>query len=257
MADPANPEPNASPEVQVDFVLAVGPGRLNASVRVPAGHVTLTQILPALQSLSSNIMASTTQQVEAEGHKVSCRAGCGACCRQLVPLSIFEAEALADWIRTLPQEQQDHLAERFHRALLALRDAGMIERLNPETWVGEEEMAALALDYFLQRVACPFLVDESCSIHPIRPLICREYLVTSPAEFCVMPTRDKVVGVPVPVKLSKLMFRLGAAVEDGRSGWIPLVFLLAWMQARIRPGDAIQGAGPELLHEMVKRLAAG
>ena len=64
--------------------------------------------------------------------------------------------------------------------------------------------------------------------------------------------RPRLIG-----QIQKLMFRLGAAVEDGRSGWIPLVFLFAWMQARIRPGDAIQGAGPELLHEMVKRLAAG
>jgi Fe-S-cluster containining protein len=36
---------------------------------------------------------------------------------------------------------------------------------------------------------CPFLEDESCSIHPDRPLVCREYLVTSPAELCAGPRR--------------------------------------------------------------------
>jgi Fe-S-cluster containining protein len=246
------------PEVQVDFTLAVGPGRLNASVNVPSGLVTLTQILPALQSLSSNIMASTTQLVEAEGLKVSCRAGCGACCRQLVALSIFEAEALADWIRTLPQEQQEALEQRFDAALIALREKGLLERLDPERWaMDSEEMTTLAIDYLHARVACPFLVDESCSIHPIRPLICREYLVTSPAEFCVDPSRDKVAGVPVPVRLSRVMIKIGAQLEGGRCGWIPLVFLFAWMRGGRHPGDAIRGDGPELLYEVVKRLTAG
>jgi Fe-S-cluster containining protein len=244
------------PEVQVDFTLAVGPGRLNASVVVPKGSVTLTQILPALQSLSSNIMGSISGLVEAEGLKVSCRAGCGACCRQLVAVSIFEAEALAEWIRTLPQEQQDALERRFDAALIALRDKGLLERLDPDTWgEGSGEMTELAVDYLFARVACPFLVDESCSIHPIRPLICREYLVTSPAEFCVDPTRDNVSGVPVPVKLSRVMFKIGRDLEGGRCGWIPLVFLFAWMKAGRRPGDAIRGDGPELLYEVVKRLA--
>jgi hypothetical protein len=57
------------------------------------------------------------------------------------------------------------------------------------------------------------------------------------------------------VKLSTVMFRIGAQVEGGRRGWIPLVFLFAWMKAGLKPGDAIQGAGPELLYEVVKRLA--
>ncbi|HEY5241787.1 MAG TPA: YkgJ family cysteine cluster protein [Polyangiaceae bacterium] len=30
-----------------------------------------------------------------------------------------------------------------------------------------------------ETVSCPFLEEESCSIHPDRPPICREYLVTS------------------------------------------------------------------------------
>jgi hypothetical protein len=176
----------------------------------------------------------------------------------MVPLSIFEAEALADWIRTLPQERQDELARRFDAALIALQNGGMLERIQLEIWEEGNEKAAstLALDYLKQRVACPFLENESCSIHPIRPLICREYLVTSPAEFCVLPTREKVVVVPVPVKLSTVIFRMGAQVEGGPRGWIPLVFLFAWMQAGARPGGAVRGDGPEVLYEVVRRLVA-
>src|SRR5665213_1134904 len=98
-----------SPTVQVGFSLDVGPGRLDASAVVPAGETNLTQLLPVLQDLSSSIIGSAVQIAESEGYSVSCRAGCAACCRQLIPLSIFEAELLAGWISTLPPSARPSL----------------------------------------------------------------------------------------------------------------------------------------------------
>jgi Fe-S-cluster containining protein len=251
---------DASPDpvVQVDFTLKVGTGRLDASLQVPAGNVTLTQLLPVLQTLTSSVVDSAVEIANSEGYQVSCKAGCGACCRQLVPLSIFEAEYLSQWIRTLPSEERHAIEVRFDAALMALRDSGILARLTqPFTWEEtNEEARALVVDYLQQRVACPFLVDESCSIHPIRPLICREYLVTSPAEFCVNPTRETVKGVPIPLKMSTVLFQLGGMVEQRSNGWIPLVFLFAWMKGDSHPGEVIAGPGPELLHEFVKRIKA-
>ncbi len=246
----------ALPHVQVDFTLAVGSGRLEASLPVPSGHITLVQLLPALQTLTSSIVDSAVEVVNREGYQVSCRAGCGACCRQLVPLSIFEAESLAAWIRTLPQARQQELEARFHATLLTLRDKGLLERMDPALW--DEDTAQtqqLALDYLAARVACPFLVDESCSIHPIRPLICREYLVTSPPQHCADPMAGQVVAIPMPLKPSTVLFKLGELVEKAPPGWIPLVFLLVWMRSNAHPGDAIAGPGPEILYEFVKRLS--
>jgi Fe-S-cluster containining protein len=246
---------SSSATVQVDFSLAIGPGRLDASLDVPAGEVTLTQLLPVLQTLSSNIIDSTVRVVNEEGYTVSCRAGCGACCRQMVPLSVFEAEGLAAWVRSLPPEQQAALEQRFDAVLLELRGTGILARMDPALWVdGSDEAKTLAIDYLAQYVACPFLVEESCSIHPIRPFACREYLVTSPAEFCRNPATNAVVGIPMPVKLSTMMYKLGAIVEKDNRGWIPLVFLFAWMKSGAEPGRAIAGPGPEVLYEVVKRL---
>lgn len=250
-------EVSGLPHVQVDFTLAVGAGRLEASLPVPSGHITLVQLLPALQTLTSSIVEAAVQIVNAEGYQVSCRAGCGACCRQLVPLGIFEAESLAQWIRTLPVEQQQALEARFHAVLIELRDKGLLSRMDPALW--DEDTAPtqqLAVDYLAAKVACPFLVEESCGIHPIRPLICREYLVTSPPEFCAEPMEHQVVGIPMPLKPSAVLFKLGEQVEKTPPGWIPLPFLFAWMRSNARPGDAIAGPGPEILYEFVKRLAA-
>jgi Fe-S-cluster containining protein len=248
-------ETATSGTVQVDFTLAIGERRMKASVPVPAGRTTVTELLPILQAVTSRITAEVTLEVQAAGQQVSCRAGCGACCRQLVPLSLFEAEALAAWIRSLPQAQQQPLAGRFHAALLALRDAGILDRLSPEMWEeGSEAAKILVVDYLSARVPCPFLVEESCSIHPIRPLICREYMVTSPPEYCVDPVGSKVSGVRMPVKLSKALHRLGANLENEGTGWIPLVFLFHWMRSGSEPGQRIAGPGPQVLREIFAAL---
>jgi Fe-S-cluster containining protein len=241
--------------VTVEFAIGVLDGQFNASAKVPVGRTNLTQILPVIQSLDSSFIDGVSAQVARLGRTVSCKAGCGACCRQMVPLSIFEAEALTGWIRTLPEERRQELAQRFHQALLRLAAAGLIDRLVEEDWFAETESARLmALDYFHAGVPCPFLEDESCSIYPIRPLICREYLVTSPAEFCSAPSANTVVPIRLPLYFSRVLNRIGAEVERSPRGWIPLLFLFAWMESGARPGEAVAGTGPQVLYEFVKRL---
>ncbi len=242
--------------ITVEFTVGIGDGHFNASATVPAGQTNLTQILPVLQSLDSSFIDGVAAQYADAGLHVSCKAGCGACCRQMVPLSIFEAEALAGWIRTLPEPHQQELARRFDQSLRKLASAGLIDRMVTEDWLAETESARkLALDYLYQRVPCPFLEDESCSIHPIRPLICREYLVTSPPEHCADPAKLGVEPVRMPLNFSRVLVRMGAEVEHDRRGWIPLLFLFAWMESGARPGEAVAGEGPQVLYEFVKRLS--
>jgi Fe-S-cluster containining protein len=249
---------NSAETVIVDFTVGIGDGEFKATAIVPAGQTNLTQILPVLQSLDSSLIDGVTAQLAANGRIVSCKAGCGACCRQMVPLTIFEAEALATWIRTLPQARQQELAERFHQALLKISAAGLIDRMVDETWLADNDTARkLALDYLYARVPCPFLEDESCSIHPTRPLVCREYLVTSAPEHCYDPATLQVDPVELPIRLSRILNAMGAELEHETRGWIPLLFLFAWMKADAHPGEAVSGHGPQVLYEFVKRVDQG
>jgi Fe-S-cluster containining protein len=237
--------------------LPVGGISLQASVQVPGGRTTLTQLLPIIQNLEETIISKAGEEARAAGRPISCRAGCGACCRQMVPVSVFEAEALTEWLRTLPQDQFAALQERFHRALLALRDAGVIDSILDGRWVlGEERATQLAIDYFHAGVPCPFLEDESCSIHPIRPLSCREYLVTSPPQLCRDPSVHDVTGVQLPLRLSRALFAFGEQMEQDRRGWIPLVFLFAWAKSGAKPGDWVSGTGAEVLKAFLEQVAA-
>jgi len=241
--------------VTVEFALSLGEDKIGMSAAVPAGQTNLTQILPVIRGLDDSLIAGIASQLSQAGRPVSCKAGCGACCRQMVPLSIFEAEAMAGWIGTLPEEQQKALEQRFSDALRKLAAAGLIDRMVNEDWLAETEAARqLALDYLYQRVACPFLVDESCSIHPNRPLICREYLVTSPAEHCYDPGTLKATPVPLPFNFSSTLNRIGAQLENDSRGWIPLLFLFAWMKAGAHPGQHVSGDGPDVLYEFVTNV---
>ena len=246
----------AGETVEVSFTLAVGALGMNASVQVPAGEVNLTQLLPVLQELTNDIVGGVVEVVKSQGRDVSCRAGCGACCRQMVPLSLFEAEALGEWMGTLAPERQEELQGRFRVALEQLEERGILAKMGPQLWrTGEDEGEAFGLEYLRARVACPFLENESCGIHPIRPLICREYLVTSPPEYCGIPVPEKVDRIAMPVKPSNGLFHLGAKVEKYARGWIPLVFLVEWMKNSDRPGKAISGAGPDVLFSFLRELS--
>jgi Fe-S-cluster containining protein len=243
--------------VSVEFSVRIGDGKFTATAVVPAGKTNLTQILPVLQSLDDSLIAGVSSQLAEAGHPISCKAGCGACCRQMVPISIFEAEALAAWIRTLPEARQRELAGRFHQALLKLAAAGLVDRMvNEDLLANTEATRQMGLDYFYQRIPCPFLEDESCSIHPIRPLICREYLVSSAPEHCADPAALRTEHVLLPLYLSRVLNTIGAELEQSIRYSIPLLFLFAWMKGDAHPGDRIAGAGPQVLHEFLKRIGA-
>jgi len=162
-------------------------------VEVPVGPRKLTDLLPVTRALSDELTAAAIASEEAAGRKISCRAGCGACCRQLVVISVVEAQGLAELVAKLPAERQATIRARFAAAVRRLEEAGLLDRAAPPGQrnlvarnVGSVEASVqdLARRYFAQRVACPFLENESCTIYAERPSVCREYHVTSPAERC-------------------------------------------------------------------------
>jgi hypothetical protein len=75
-------------------------------VTVKLGKRVPLDLLPAARELTMQVTAVAVEQARAKGLEISCKAGCGVCCRQLVPISIVEAQLLADLVAALPPEQQ-------------------------------------------------------------------------------------------------------------------------------------------------------
>ncbi len=247
--------PVLSSPVQVSFSLQIGESTLNASLPVPAGKTTLTALLPILQDFDSSMIDHVVDEAAKAGHPISCRAGCGACCRQMVPLSIFEAESLGQWFNTLPTERQAELEARFRSGLMKLREAGILDKIMDQSWGADDKsFVQMAVDYFHASVPCPFLENESCSIHPMRPLICREYLVTSPAELCQDPSIHQISAIHLPLMPSQSLYKIGQELTHDMRGWMPLIFLLAWSKRGVKPGEYYSGTGQEVLRIFMEHL---
>ena len=226
-------------------VLRINGERLPLELTVPKGPVTVETLLPILRGFSSLFSERAATRSAAEGRPISCRAGCGACCRQLVPLSPSEARALARLVDTLPEPRRSTIRSRFDEALHKLEVAGLLSRMGTRT---PEERSALGKAYFQQGIACPFLENESCSIHPDRPMACREYLVTSPAENCRTPSADKIEKVVLEAD------PLPALVQVEAGGWVALILALRFRDDIAEPPG--KRDAPTILREVVDKLVA-
>ena len=84
-----------------------------------------------------------------------------------------------------------------------MQKVGLLDEL--EQWwctdKGQFNDRAVSKTYFSEQIACPFLEDESCSIYPVRPSICREYIVYSPPEYCVDPFTNSIERLHLSVCL--------------------------------------------------------
>jgi Fe-S-cluster containining protein len=137
---------------------------------------------------------------------LACRQGCAHCCHQPVETDPLTVLNVADYI-------QRHFSSSA-RTLLAIR---LLER----------EKALMDVPYFERmnrRMPCPLLVDGSCSIYPVRPLVCRSFNSTD-AEACKRAifeagTLDDIPSWALPWDLGRLLDRAlkEAADDSGRAG---------------------------------------
>jgi Fe-S-cluster containining protein len=238
------------------FALNVGDASIEVEAQLPEGLVAPVVLLPVLQKLSNSLSELTVRRADRMGEKLSCCAGCGACCRQAVPISPVEARAIAEWLDEQPQERQSVLRERFRQASAKLEDAGIAQEIRePGNGQGREAMHALGLRYFALGIACPFLEEERCTIHEIRPLRCREYLVVSPAEHCAHPETKEIVGIKPQVLLSQILARWDTNGDARPHELILLTLLDEWIAKHPADQDCARRTSPELLQEFLHAFA--
>jgi Fe-S-cluster containining protein len=253
MAEDSVAQDSVVPEyLTANVEMNLGGERFQLAATVPSAVVGGDTLLPILYTLSGALEAQALKKIESEGKHVSCRQGCGACCRQLVPISEIEARRLADVVGELPEPRRAAVRGRFASTVVALEEAGLLDILRHPERITDAERVPLGLAYFRLGLPCPFLESESCSIHPDRPLACREYLVTSPATNCASPSKDNIEQVDLPVQLSKILPRLDDPTAS-KSPWVALV--LALEVAEAGPDRSARRSGPEWMRLLFERLA--
>lgn len=256
MAEVLPATPDAAPEmVTADVELKTADWRMSTRVTVPKGRIPLRQVLPLAQALTDAVVDVAIRASEQRGAPISCKKGCGACCRQLVPITETEAHELRDLVENMPEPRRSVIRARFADARRRLEAAGLLPALEqPQGWE-QPDFRALGLDYFRQAIACPFLEDESCSIYADRPVTCRDYVVTSAAENCARPTAETVHSVAMPVKVMWALARLDPVPPGARYvRWVPLILAPSWAEAH--PEEPEPRPGPDWLRDLFHHLSA-
>ncbi len=230
--------------------LTVFGGTLRASIPVTTQPVRSQDMLPAFQAVAEAVIHLSVVAVEKQGRSISCRAGCGACCRQFVPISETEARVLIDLVNAMPEPRRGEMMERFAAAAREIDRAGLRDPLLAPESQPAERLKRVGMEYFALGIACPFLEEEFCSIHPLRPIICREYLVTSPPENC--STLKDVDGVPVPYHASLAACRLDEAPSQTLVRTVPLTMIFEW--AKTAAPEPAPRPGTDLMREFLRYL---
>ncbi len=234
--DPAAPIDTEIARIHLDML-----GELRVfPVLIRLGRRSLPDLLPPARELTEQAAAVAIARARGRGEQITCRAGCGACCRQLVAISVVEALALAELVAELPPARQERVRARFSDAARRLESAGLLDAGAPRgqrvlmidaAGDRQTQVDALARRYFAEQIPCSFLEDESCTIHPDRPVVCREYHVTSPAAACADLYGGEVVSVQPPLHVGDALARVAARVAGTPPTTIPLVLALEWVEA--------------------------
>ncbi len=127
----------------------------------------------------------------------TCSVGCAHCCRLEIPMTRPEGETLVAWlVEHKTPEELDAIRARLH-AWLAWYRGG---------YVAEIAAGATRVDTFFRHApSCALLVDHRCTAYPVRPVTCRNHLVSSPVSVC-----DPAVGTGD----SEVMTTVAAATYD-------------------------------------------
>ncbi len=228
-------------------------GHVRVEMDVPMGEVPMRSLLPALQATADALVSHAAAQSAAAGKPVTCSAGCGACCRQVVPVAPAEARQIAALVEELPEPRRTEVKARFADALRRLAEPGLLEPFERRGEWTAAERTEKGLAYFALGIACPFLESESCSIYADRPIACREYLVTSPPGFCAAPTPRSVDTVHLPTRVwAAVALEEAGGGDPGSISWVPLVLAPAFAAANL-DGEALH-PGPELLRSVYARF---
>ncbi|MCU7840085.1 MAG: YkgJ family cysteine cluster protein [Candidatus Thiodiazotropha sp. (ex Troendleina suluensis)] len=239
----------------VEAEIRIGSRSIHFSAQITNQPVQPYEMLPLFQNITDKVIEIGIDEVVAKGKQISCRSGCGACCSQLVPVSRAEAVALIGLVDAMPSTKQAEVRARFSQSMEILHDVGILDELDRAIIDGDKDkLRAVGLAYFNLNLPCPFLENQSCSIHPDRPLSCREFLVVSDPAFCAKPDPETIESVVLPKRVSAVLYAMCDPKNHVGKGFLPLVQILA-NATSLQNDQSPPEPAIDLLNHFLKKLA--
>lgn len=237
-----------------------GQPRVVETVAHEGSDCTPLDLWETARGISAAITAASIEQIASEGRRVTCSSGCAACCRPLIPISPLEATMLLRLVEAMPEERRASVRARFADAVKKMEEAALLDRDAPKgrsMLLSHERESKAQWDdvsrrYWALQIACPFLENESCGVYEDRPMICREYNVTTPATYCAsLDERTRVI--PWPVRMSEVLATVGGRLAGIGEASIPLALALEWAEAHGEKLE-VRRDGEEMFRALVQAM---
>ena len=158
-------------------------------------ETNLIQLMSSAYEAVDGLIDSFRNRCLREGLAIDCQKGCAWCCHQAI----------------LASTQEILLITRYLTSHLTAGQQQVVQRKARER---EAVTGAMNLREFLQTLhPCPFLIDDSCLIYPVRPMACRCYL-SADMESCLaqyhQPENNKIMAA-----LYNLPLLAGRSINEG------------------------------------------
>jgi len=170
---------------------------------IVGSDTSLEKLILLTRTMYDNIdqlIDSFTGRLRKDEQTLDCKKGCSWCCTQPVFTNEWEVAYLRQFMRK--RFTGDKLVELKRKA----------EQKN-------KVVAGLPEEKILKnRIPCPLLHENVCSVYPARPMACRIYL-SSDLDSCIEefrnPTNDKYFA-----KLYEFPFHAGRKMNEGAAKWL-------------------------------------
>jgi len=236
----------------VELNLNIFDKSLNFKIGARDCTAKISDLVPVARAVSGKVIRLVTNKLASDGNSVSCRKGCCHCCHYLLPVSTPEAFRLAYEILTMPPIRQEAILISTIDAAKKIMEHGLPEPENNPI-ANRPDLQDISNWYKELTLPCPFLVDDSCCIYNIRPLVCREYMVTSPPDNCKKNSTTPPDTVTLPVTTAKILMDIADELESDHLKVIPLPLSLVWCQAN-HDHDLNSYAAPFLLERFTQSV---
>ncbi len=196
----------------------LSPKPIHLAIAATDQPATMSDLAPVARELATIISKTVVDNLRAQGRDVTCKKGCDWCCLYLVSLAPAEAFRLAAEINNLDEPNRQQTLGRFDQL------ARKILATPPP------EPAAQAIDNWCRSMdlTCPFLKDHLCQQYQIRPIVCREYIVTTPASHCHQGDTGKSETVIAVPSIAEALVELAGELEQATGEAVMLPLAIAW-----------------------------
>jgi Fe-S-cluster containining protein len=149
---------------------------------------------------------------------------------------------------------------RFDAAVTRMEELGLLDASAPrgrhalrvEAASGKSAWDEVSRRYFEARIPCPFLEDERCSVYEHRPMVCREYRVSTPPEWCET-LDERRIAIERPVHMGEALATATSAILGLEPRSIPLALVLEWIEVHGAELEAV-GDGETMFWALVKAV---